>query len=106
MHTVVIRRDVYEANRWLATSLLRAFDEAKAAGRRLTHDLDVLAVSDPWWEPELDAVDALFRGDPFPYGFAANRATLEAMTQYSFEQGLSARKLDPEELFAPETLDT
>ncbi len=106
MHTVVIRRDVYAANPWLATSLLRAFEEAKAVGRRRTHDMDVLAVSDPWWEPELAAVDALFGGDPFPYGLAANLAAVEAMTQYSFEQGLSARKLDPLELFASETLDS
>ena len=106
MHTVVIRRDVYEANRWLAVSLLRAFEESKAVGRRRTHDMDVLAVSDPWWEPELESVDALFRGDPFPYGFSANATALEAVTQYSFEQGLSGRKLDPAELFAPETLDT
>jgi 4,5-dihydroxyphthalate decarboxylase len=51
-------------------------------------------------------VEALFGGDPFPYGIAANLATIEAMTQYSFEQGLAARKLDPKELFAPETWDT
>ncbi len=104
MHVIVIRRDVYEANRWLATSLLRAFEEAKLHGRRITHHMDVLAVSDPWWEPELEKVDALFDNDPFPYGFGANRAIIEAMTQYSFEQGLAERKLDPEELFAPETL--
>jgi 4,5-dihydroxyphthalate decarboxylase len=106
MHTVVIRRDVYETNRWLAVSLLRAFEESKAIGRKRTHDMDVLAVSDPWWEPELEGVDALFGGDPFPYGLSANLATLEAVTQYSFEQGLSSRKLEPAELFAPETLDT
>ena len=32
-------------------------------------------------------------------------ATLEAATQYSHEQHLSARRLTVEELFAPETLD-
>ena len=49
-------------------------------------------------------LDRLFAGDPFRYGFENNRAILEAMTEYSFEQGLSTRKLDPEELLAPETL--
>ena len=105
MHTVVIRRDVYEANRWVATSLLRAFQEAKEVGRRRMRNMDVLAVSDPWWETELEAVDSVFGGDAFPYGFAANASILEAMTQFSSEQGLSQRKLDPAELFAPETLD-
>jgi 4,5-dihydroxyphthalate decarboxylase len=106
MHTVVIRRDVYDEHRWFATSLLNAFEEAKAVGQRRLRDMDVLAVSDPWWEPELERVDALFAGDPFPYGYARNEAALGALTQYSYEQGLSPRRLDPRELFAPETLET
>ncbi len=106
MHTVVIRRDIYEQNRWLAASLLSAFEDAKAKGKAIVRDLDVLAVSDPWWEPELAAIDELFGGDAFPYGLSANLHVLETMTQYSFEQGLSPRKLDPKELFAAETWDT
>ena len=35
-----------------------------------------------------------------------NKALLERMTQASFEQGLSARKLEGEELFAEETWQT
>src|SRR3954467_10891777 len=30
MHTVVIRRDVYEQNRWIARAVVKAFEEAKA----------------------------------------------------------------------------
>ena len=68
------------------------------------HDPDVPPVGHPWWHSELEAIDSLFGGDPYGYGFEANRTILEAMTTYSFEQGLSARKVDPAELFAPETL--
>lgn len=104
MHMVVVRRDVYEANPWVATSILEAFVESKRLGLARMRDVNALAVTLPWIEDELDEVDELFGGDPFPYGFEQNRAILEAMTRYSHEQGLTARKLDPEELFAPETV--
>jgi 4,5-dihydroxyphthalate decarboxylase len=46
-------------------------------------------------------------GDDFwPYGFAPNRATLDTFLRYHHEQGLSKRKLEPEELFAPETMES
>jgi 4,5-dihydroxyphthalate decarboxylase len=42
-------------------------------------------------------------GDFWPYGIEPNRPTLEAFLQYAFEQGICARQLKVEELFAPET---
>ncbi len=43
--------------------------------------------------------------DPFPYGLAANRPMLELLIDYSHEQGLTAKKMKVEELFAESTLD-
>src|SRR5262249_58136814 len=43
--------------------------------------------------------------DPLAYGFKASRAVLETMAQYVHEQGLSARQVKLEELFAASTLD-
>ena len=43
--------------------------------------------------------------DWWPYGIGKNRKTIDALCDYSFEQGLSARKMTIEELFAPETFD-
>ena len=105
MHTVTIRRDVYEANPWIVRSLLDAFEASKRMGYARMRDLDTLAIGHPWAAAEWDAVRADFGGDPFVYGFGPNRDLVEAMTQYSLEQGLSERKLEPEELFAPEALD-
>jgi hypothetical protein len=36
----------------------------------------------------------------------ANRRALQLLTQYAHEQGLTDRPVAPEDLFAPETLDT
>jgi 4,5-dihydroxyphthalate decarboxylase len=104
MHMVAVRRDVYEANRWVPASLLQGMAESRRLAYEQMHDPDTPPVGHPWWHAELEELDRLFGGDPYRYGFEANRAILEAMTAYSFEQGLSERKVDPAELFAPETL--
>jgi 4,5-dihydroxyphthalate decarboxylase len=105
MHAVVMRREVYEANPWAATSLLEAFIRSKRLGLERLKLSGSLAVGLPWLELAVDEVGELFDGDAFPYGFGANRPVLEAMTTYAREQHLTGRKLDPEELFAPETID-
>jgi 4,5-dihydroxyphthalate decarboxylase len=43
--------------------------------------------------------------DWWPYGLTANRHVLDTFLRYHHEQGLSPRRLAPEELFAPETLE-
>jgi 4,5-dihydroxyphthalate decarboxylase len=104
MHLVVIRRDVYERHRWIAASLLEAFTAAREVGWRRLRFVDCLAVSLPWLSAQLDDVDHLFGGNPFPYGLSTNHAVLDGMTTYSYEQSLSVRKVNVSELFAHETL--
>ena len=36
----------------------------------------------------------VFGWDPYPYGIEPNRPTLEALTAYSFEHGLTSRRGD------------
>ena len=105
MHTVVIRRDVYEQNRWVAQALFKAFVEAQ---RRTYEDLDVTAALKsmlPWLTAHVEEARALMGDDYWSYGFARNRATLATFLRYHHEQGLSPRLLPPEELFAPETME-
>lgn len=104
MHLVVLRRDVYEAHRWLPVTLLQAFTAAKDAGAARLRALTGLAVGLPWLAVSLAEVDDLFGGDAFPYGVPANRETLEAAARYSQEQGLAPREVAVDELFAPEVL--
>jgi 4,5-dihydroxyphthalate decarboxylase len=103
MHLVILRREVYERNRWIAVSLLEAFEAAKRLGRERLHYQGAYAVSLPWLGAQVEEVDTLFGGDAFPYGVPKNRAILEQMVTYAHEQGLTARKLEVDELFAPET---
>ena len=44
--------------------------------------------------------------DFWPYGFQPNVNTLSTFLRYHYEQGLSKRQFKPEELFAPESLES
>jgi len=106
MHTVVIRRDVYERDPWIAQSLFKAF----CAAQRCTYDdlrqTAALKTMLPWLIAHVDATRRELGDDFWPYGFAPNRATLATFLRYHHEQGLSKRRLEPEALFAPETLES
>lgn len=105
MHVIGVRRDLAAQYPWLPASLLKAFDQAKAMSLRSMGDIGALEVMLPWLTSHLEETVALMGQDFWPYGFEENRKSLEAMTRYSFEQGLSPRVVSIEELFAPGTHD-
>jgi 4,5-dihydroxyphthalate decarboxylase len=105
MHTVVLAEEVYRGNRDVAVAVVELFQQAKEAGIARLTNLNAVAIVDPWVGDDLDQVVSLFGGDPFIYGIPANRAALEAMLEYHFDQGLTRTKLAIEDVFASETLD-
>jgi 4,5-dihydroxyphthalate decarboxylase len=105
MHLTVVRRDLYDQHPWVAASLVRAFVEAQALGWKRMGELGSLAVMLPWLTRDLEEIADELGPSFWAYGFRENQAVLEAMCRYSFEQGLSARELAPDELFAAETYD-
>lgn len=105
MHLVVIRRDVYEADRWVARSLFKAFCEAKAAARQRLRFTGTLAAMVPWLVAELEAAEALFGDRYWPYGVEANRTELETAIRWARRQGIAGRDLAMTDLFAAETMD-
>ncbi len=104
MHLVTIRREVYEANRWIAQSLMKAFLEAKDLAYRRFEDSSALAFTLPWMTLQFEDARARLGEDFWSYGLEANRTTLEAFLGYHHAQGLSSRRVSPDELFAPEAL--
>jgi len=105
MHCVAIKRSVYEANPWVAMSLYKACREAKDRALANLRDTNALFASLPWLVAEAERTRELMGDDWWPYGVDKNRGAIEALCEYSFEQGLSARRMQAEELFASETLD-
>jgi 4,5-dihydroxyphthalate decarboxylase len=104
MHTVVIRRDLYEKNRWIAQSLAKAFAQAQRKTYENLNTSMALTTMLPWQSAHVEEARALLGEDWWPYGVEPNRHVLETFVRYHHEQGLSKRRLKVEELFAPETL--
>ena len=97
MHTLVLRRAIYEANPWLAVGLYRAFTRARDMALAHAYDTDALTVSSPWIIDELERS----REVAWDYSIEGSRPTLEALVQYLDEQQLTRRRMKVEELFAP-----
>jgi 4,5-dihydroxyphthalate decarboxylase len=101
-HCVVFKREIAEKYPWAVLNVFKVFDEAKnlvlEQGRAAAGVYFDLGLVPPEQRKALDA-------DPYAYGLKANRSVLEAITQFSFEQGLTPRKLKLEEVFHPATLD-
>ncbi len=101
-HGMVIRRSLHERYPWAALNIFNAFAKARA---------EVLRARDTalhrHYEPGLigDDVRKALATDPMAYGVKTNRKVLETVTQYVHEQGLSARRVGLDELFAASTLD-
>ncbi|HUI97782.1 MAG TPA: ABC transporter substrate-binding protein [Xanthobacteraceae bacterium] len=105
MHLIGIRKSLVERHPWLATSVYKAFCEAKAIAMTNLRDVNALLVSLPFLEAETRETAAAMGDDFWTYGVQENRREIEALAQYAHEQGLVDRKVTIEELFAPATFD-
>jgi 4,5-dihydroxyphthalate decarboxylase len=105
MHLVGIRRTLAKNYPWLATSVYKAFCEAKAQAMISLRDVNALMVTLPWLEAETNETMAIMGEDFWKYGVAENKREIEALTQYIHEQGLTDRRVEIEELFHPSTFE-
>lgn len=106
MHTVAIRREVYESNRWVAQSLFKSFCESQRRTYEDLHETAALKAMLPWLTAHMEETRREMGDDYWPYGLEPNRKALATFLRYHHEQGLSPRLLTPEELFAPETFES
>jgi 4,5-dihydroxyphthalate decarboxylase len=103
MHTVVIKREVLDANPWVAATLFKAFSAAKDLAVADLTSTSALAVSLPFLAEHAYETQALMGDDFWPYGLEENRKTLETFVRHMHEQGLIPEPLPIESLFAPST---
>jgi 4,5-dihydroxyphthalate decarboxylase len=100
-HTVVVKDSLLQADPSLAPRLFSAFKDAKAAFlQRLGSGAELSGE-----EQALAQRRSLVGDDPLPYGLAHNRKALEAVIQFAHDQQILPRQVDPEEMFASNTLD-
>ncbi|HVA13090.1 MAG TPA: hypothetical protein VNF99_07565 [Stellaceae bacterium] len=100
-HMMVLRRSLHEKYPWAALSIYKAMSQAAAIADRervehMQHHLMIGAVP-PSYRAAIGA-------PVIHYGIKANRRTLEQACDYSYEQGLTPRRMAVDSLFAATTL--
>jgi len=101
MHLVVLRREFHEQHPFAATSLFNALEESRSLAQRRMRYIGALRYMLPWLPAELDEIDEVFGGDPWPYGIEPNRPTLEALVRFLADQSMIAAPVKLEDLFVP-----
>ncbi|MDB5084293.1 MAG: 4,5-dihydroxyphthalate decarboxylase [Bacilli bacterium] len=104
MHVVAIKDEILEKDPWVAMNLYQAFVQAKQRVYDGFNQTTALKVTLPWLLAEVENTKQLMGNDFWPYGVEKNRKTLESAAQYSYEQGMIAKVLPVEDLFAKTTL--
>jgi 4,5-dihydroxyphthalate decarboxylase len=102
MHVLALQKGLADKHPELPAKLFRLFVDSKRWAQRWRRAIPSLV--EAWPNHYLDEERKLFARDPWAYGLEANRHVLERFLAYCDAQGISARKVAPEELFHPTTL--
>lgn len=99
MHIIAMRRQIVREHPWVARNLYNAFLESKRRSIERLLDPAVSRYPLAWLPAYARKMRDRFGGDPFPYGIEENRLTWEQMSLYCYQQGISHREFEPEEIF-------
>jgi len=105
MHTVVIKRALYERHPWIARSLYKAFVAALEIAYEDLRHRNALKVMLPWLHEHLEQTLDVLGAGYWDYGVERNRHVLETFARYSHEQGLARSLRAPEEIVLPQAAD-
>ncbi len=96
-HLIVLRREVWQANRWIARALTDAFAQCAATFARSQRSFPY---GSPWQETDLEEAEALMGADFHADGFERNRATIEVFAEQAYLAGIVSRRIGADEYFA------
>lgn len=95
-HLMLVRRAVWERDRWIARALTDGFIRCNDA---FTAAQLSFPYATPWLEDELERTQALLGEDFHPYGFERNREQVRIFTAQAHRSGIVSRMVSPEEFF-------
>lgn len=104
MHAVAIKTQLVEKYPWIPKAVFDAYSKAKTIHYHELNKIGWAYSSLPWFAQEYEETKKLMGENFWPYGIEANRKTLEALCEYSYNQGLSNNQLAIEDLFHHSTL--
>jgi 4,5-dihydroxyphthalate decarboxylase len=86
-------------------SLYKAFAQSQKIAYEELYETAALRTMLPWMIAEIEEVRRDMGHDWWPYGYDINRPALDTFLRYHHEQGLSKKRLEAKDLFAPESLE-
>lgn len=101
MHVVVLQQSAIEKQPDLPTRLFDLFSEAKQWAYRWRRNPSSLSLV--WHGSYLEEEQRIFAGDPWVYGLEENAHVIEKFLSYCYDLGISERRIEPKDLFAPST---
>ena len=102
MHVLALQKHLVERHPELPEQLFRLYADAKRWAQRWRRNIPSLA--EAWPNHYLAEEREIFKTDPWAYGLDANRHVLDKFLAYCDAQGITARRIAPEEIFCPSTL--
>ena len=101
MHVLVAQKSVVEQHPDLPVKLFELFSESKKIGKDWLKNIPSLVMA--WNNHYLEEEQEIFGEDPWAYGLEKNSPVLTKFLSYCHAQGISARNIDPRDLFVPST---
>jgi 4,5-dihydroxyphthalate decarboxylase len=99
MHVTTIRREIVDKYPWVATNLVKAFEEAKNIAYRRIANPRMVPIA--WVRTAIEEQEEVLGTDPWAYGLTpANRKNLETVLRYTHQQGMIGKMLPLDSLFA------
>lgn len=106
MHVIVIKRALYDSHPWLATNLVKAFSQSLDIAARALEERSTVTVMLPWLVDHFQETREALGERYWVDGLQQNRHIIDKFCQYSYDQGLAQSRFQPEDLFAPNTLQS
>lgn len=98
MHVTVIKQEIVDKYPWIATNLVRTFEQAKQIAYKRVANPRVVPLA--WVRTAWERERKILGPDPWAYGLGdANRKNLKTIIRYCHQQGLIEREMPLEELF-------
>ena len=103
MHAVAVRNDVIDAHPWLPEAVFSAYSRSKQL-KYESMERGWIYSTLPWYGQEFEETRQLMGENFWTYGIEPNTKTLNALVQYSYDQGLAKKRLQIDELFHPSAI--
>jgi 4,5-dihydroxyphthalate decarboxylase len=98
MHVTTIKQEITDKYPWVATNLVKAFEQSKQLAYRRVQNPRMVPLA--WVRTAVEEQEATLGRDPWEYGLTlANRKNLETIQRYVHQQGMTKKVRPLDELF-------